>query len=374
MSRIGSVYLLIVGLAAAGCGGELDDQSGGPGIDPNAAPKTMFESAVQPIMMAACNVCHTGNAAGPPFMAPMPDVYSTVKAWPGLVGPSPQGSKIYMKGMHEGPGFTPAQAMIVAQWINAEAMASHGNPDGGGSAPMIAPFAPTPGTNTVDLSALGPGLAGATMKFDASISGAGLSMAALSITAPATTGVHVVHPLFTVYPMAGGATPDPVDSFSGLDQTINMGASGQIGPGTLILTSFQLGDKIGVVFQKLDATNPPGGTDGGTVGGGGCKDVTDFTADAKPPLSQTCVTCHGGNNAGAQSALDMSRVNDTSATGQAAACAQLLNKVTPATPAASRIFQVTMPGSTAVHPFQFPDQNSFNAFQNMVSQWIVHEQ
>jgi hypothetical protein len=373
MSRTGRVYLLI-GLFAAGCGGELDDMSNGPGIDPNAAPKAMFETAVQPIMMQTCNVCHTGNAAGPPFMAPMPDVYSTVKAWPGLVGSSPQASKVYMKGMHEGPGFTPMQAMIVAQWINAEAMANRGgNPDGGGST-IIAPFIPQPGSNTIDLGTLGPGLAGATLKFDASISGAGLSMASLSITAPATTGIHVVHPLFTVYPQSGPAAPDPVDSFSGLDQTINMGATHMIGPGTLILTSFHLGDKIGVVFQTLAATNPPGGTDGGTGGGGGCKDVTDFTADAKPPLSNTCVTCHGGNNAGAQSALDMSRVNDTSADGQAAACAQVLNRVTPATPAQSRIFQVTAPGSTAVHPFKFPDQTTFNAFQNMVSQWIVREQ
>jgi hypothetical protein len=71
----------------------------------------------------------------------------------------------------------------------------------------------------------------------------------------------------------------------------------------------------------------------------------------------------------------MSRVNDTSAAGQAAACAQVLNRVTPANPAGSRIFQVTAPGASAlVHPFQFPDQTSFNAFQTMVSQWIVREQ
>src|SRR5262249_45004348 len=151
-------------------------------------------------------------------------------------------------------------------------------------------------------------------------------------------------------------------------------ASGTVGPGTLILTGFKLGDRIGVVFATLAATNPPGGTDGGTGGGGGCKDVPDFTADAKPPLSNICVMCHGGANAGAQSALDMSRVNDTTAAGQAAACAQVLNRVTPANPAQSRIFQVTAPGSAAVHPYKFPDQNSFNAFQTMVSQWIVREQ
>jgi hypothetical protein len=372
MRRIGTVYLLIV---AVGCGGELDDMSSGQGIDPNAAPRQMFETAVQPIMMQTCNVCHTGMAAGPPFMAPMPDVYSTVKAWPGLIASSPQGSKIYNKGTHEGPAFTPSQLMIVATWITAEAKAGS-NPDGGaGGMPIVPPFTPQPGSNSVDLGALGAGLAGTKMTFDATISGAGLQLAALQIVAPASTGVHVVHPLFTVYPMTGAAAPDPVDSFSGLDQTVAMGQSGALGPGTLILTSFKLGDRIGVVFQKLDATNPPGGNDGGTTGGGGCKDVTDFTADAKPPLSNTCVTCHGGNNAGAQSALDMSRVNDTSAGGQAAACAQVLNKVTPANPAASRIFQVTAPGaSQAVHPFQFPDQNSFNAFQTMVSQWIVREQ
>jgi hypothetical protein len=327
-------------------------------------------------MMQACNVCHTGAAAGPPFMAPMPDIYTTLKAWPGLIGPSPQGSKIYMKGQHEGPAFTPGQAMRVATWLNAEAAAGSGGNDGGvGGAPLIPPFMPQPGTNTVDLGSLGPGLAGAKLQFDASISGAGLQLASLQIIAPASTGVHVAHPLFTVYPQSGSPLPDPVDSFSGLDQTIPAGMPGTIGPGTLILTSYKLNDRIGVVFEKLAATNPPGGMDGGTGGPGGCKSVMTFTASAKTPLSNTCVTCHGGANAGAQSALDMSRVNDTSTDGQTAACAQVLNKVSPATPAQSRIFQVTAPGaSAAVHPFQFPDQNSFNAFQTMVSQWIVREQ
>ena len=376
MRRTGTVYFFIFGLLAAGCAGELEDMSSGL-PDPNAAPKQMFESSVQPIMRQVCQVCHQGGptAPGPPFMTPMPDVYSTIKVWPMLIGTSPQASKLYMKGMHEGPAFTPTQATIVAFWINAEASAHHGNGDGGPGMPVLPPFAPQPGPNSIELGALGPGLAGAKLQFDATISGAGLQMAALQIVAPATTGVHVVHPLFTVYPQGGTPKPDPVDSFSGLDSTIPMGGHGQLGPGTLILTNFHLGDQLGVVFQAIAATMPPGGGDGGTGGpGGGCKDVGSFTANAKPQLGGICITCHGGQNPGALSALDMSRVNDTSADGQAAACAQVLNKVTPATPAQSRIFQVTVPGSQAVHPFQFPDQNSFNAFQTMVSQWIVREQ
>src|SRR5215471_15026849 len=206
MRRIGTVYLLIL---AVGCGGELEDMSSGGGIDPNAAPRRVFEHSVQPIMMQTCNVCHQGMAAGPPFMAPMPDIYSTVKAWPGLVGGSPQGSKIYTKGTHEGPSFTPGQLNIVGQWITAEAKAGSGNPDGGaGGMARIPPFTPQPGANSVDLGSLGPGLAGAKMNFDATISGAGLQLAALQIVAPPSTGVHIVHPLFTIYPQTGSPAPD----------------------------------------------------------------------------------------------------------------------------------------------------------------------
>ena len=40
----------------------------------------------------------------------------------------------------------------------------------------------------------------------------------------------------------------------------------------------------------------------------------------------------------------------------------------------SQLLQVTMPMSMANHPYQFPDQPSFDAFSTAVTQWITKEQ
>ncbi|HJZ86373.1 MAG TPA: hypothetical protein VKN99_14430 [Polyangia bacterium] len=371
MRGAGSVCLLI---AFVGCGGDFIAAIGAPDHGGGGA-RGMFERSVQPILDGTCAVCHRGviGSAGPPFLLPMPDEYSTVMVWPGLVGDSPQSSKLYIKGQHEGPDFTPAQKDLVATWIIAEAMARLGGSDGGASGPTLPPFVPALGSNTRDLSALAPGLDGAALSFVASVSGAGLELTVLGVVAPATTGVHVVHPLFIVLPQSGSPKPDPVDSFYGLDQTVPAGGHRLLGPGTLILTSYKAGDSIAIAFQALAATNPPDLPDGGSSGGG-CKNVPSFTANARPQLQNICVTCHGGANPMANAALDMSHVPDDSPTGQAAACAQVRNKVTPSMPATSRIFQVTAPGFAGGHPFQFPDAGSFAAFEQMVSQWIASEQ
>jgi hypothetical protein len=353
-----------VGSGGAGGGAGGAGGSGGTGSD----PKAIFESTVQPILDAACHACHTAGGAGPGFLVPSPDEYSAVKSWPGLLGPTPAQSKLYTKGQHEGPALTPEEATTVAAWINAEAAANQMMPDAGMPAPAIAPFMPTMGANTIDLSPLGPTLTGAQLRFSASMGASGLSLSMLQLVAPTMTGVHAVHPLFTVYPATGDPQPDPADSFQGMDMTVAAGQTQTVGPGFLLLTNYQSGMLISVAFDTFAPA-----TGGGTPSGG-CKNVGNFTNDAKAPLQANCTSCHGGANASAVAAVDMTRVGDATAAGQAAACAQVRNRTTPATPAMSDIFIQTAPNSATGHPFRFASTTASNAFQQAVTPWIVSEQ
>src|SRR5207249_2204331 len=99
------------------------------------------------------------------------------------------------------------------------------------------------------------------------------------------------------------------------------------------------------------------------------------TSNVQPPLAASCVTCHGGSDSTATNALDMRRVTDTSLSGQAVACAQLLNRVDLVTPAMSQIFLNTVPGNTTNHRlrYQFPNSTTYDAFVAAVTPWIVKE-
>ncbi len=87
-----------------------------------------------------------------------------------------------------------------------------------------------------------------------------------------------------------------------------------------------------------------GGADGRT--NGGCKDVTSFSANAVGLLKQNCQGCHGGNNAQAKGAVDMSALNSD----EAAACSQVKNRVSPANVGSSQLFITTDPGATPLTP------------------------
>src|SRR6185369_14664551 len=83
-------------------------------------------------------------------------------------------------------------------------------------------------------------------------------------------GVHIVHPLFAVNPVGQMPEPDPVDSFSNVDQYFNPGEKGTLGPGTLILTNWQPSAKLSLAFEKVEIIVPmsmDAGSEGGTTGG-----------------------------------------------------------------------------------------------------------
>ena len=56
-----------------------------------------------------------------------------------------------------------------------------------------------------------------------SLKATGPSIDNLQLVASASTGVHVSHPLFVIWDQNLDPTPDPVDSFSNLDETVYAG-------------------------------------------------------------------------------------------------------------------------------------------------------
>jgi len=66
-----------------------------------------------------CAGCHGERGCCSKFLAP--DMYTTLKSWPRLIGTSPSRSLFYTKGDHEGPGFPRKEAKVIAEWIRAEA-------------------------------------------------------------------------------------------------------------------------------------------------------------------------------------------------------------------------------------------------------------
>ena len=154
------------------------------------------------------------------------------------------------------------------------------------------PFVPVIGANSIDLSVIDATLAGQKITFTAKMVGTTLELTAINIVAAAGMGVHVVHPLWVTWDAMMTPTPDPVDSFSNLDETVMGGQTAPMGPGTLFLPNFASTAMLNVVFATIEAKS--GSADGGT-GTLGCKSVASWTTDTKPQLTNNCTSCHGGS-------------------------------------------------------------------------------
>lgn len=363
--------IAILSLAASGClGSALTNGDGGAGggsggtgggpVDMTPDVAGMFYSQVQPILVPACGGCHgmTGTAA-PAFMLATPDMLQNILSYPGIVGASPARSRLYAKGAHEGPALTPDQQTVVGNWITFY-NANRPMTDGGGK-PTIAPFSPQmTGTNTIDLSALDASLTGQKLTFTAKMVGTSIQLSSIKLVTPATIGIHVVHPLFVVWDQNLNPTPDPIDSFSTLDQTVYAGSSGTLGPGTLILPNFASGNLVNVVFTTIETKM--GSADGGVISG--CKNLTMFVQNVKPLLQQnTCSTnCHVGGTPTAGLAFD--------ATPDSQLCINARSEIDTTTPANSKLLTRPDPALGNGHPQKV---NPFTAFQTAVTNWINAE-
>jgi len=288
-------------------------------------------------------------------------MYSSVMEWPSLVSLKvPGASSLLTKGAHSGPPWQLEQATTIREWIDAEALLA---PEDEGVLETT-PFVPVLGENSIDLA--GIGLAGATITFRMEPLSSGMYMSRMSLNA-ATEGVHVVHPTFV--PWDGDTpNPDPVDRFSSVDLYAGAQESVSLGGGTLILVNINSSAPISVRFGVAEVSNQ-----GDTVLAG-CADVPSFTANAQPQLNQYCTSCHGGGNAGATAATDMTSLTDLTPEGQAAACGQILSRVNLLDPNNSSIFLAPEPQSALGHQFKLPDNNTFLAFRSALLTWVSAEQ
>jgi hypothetical protein len=370
------------GGGAGGAGGAMGGGGGdgGPVVDPGRA---LFESTVQDAMVKECGTCHKlGGISDKPFLS-APDYYDSITHWPNAIV-TPASLSVLLThppetshGGGQAPDYTPALKAKVVAWLQFEA--DHlPKPDGGG-APQVTPFKPYIGAfNAVYLDALGPDFASSSITFNAEELPEGstkptlLHLSNLEIHPATGVQLHVVHPLFTVYPSADEALPDTADSFSGFDLTfplVNVPPDQALlfGTGELILTKWIKGARLGIAFEKIEAIKS-----GGTVSA--CKQVAKFQAEVVPQLKTLpCFSqCHNGMLLQAQQQMDLSNID---AMPPDDACAQVRARITPGDPANSQILQVTDPHYMGVHGFKFQgNQNNYNSFKAAVTPWILAEQ
>ena len=342
-------------------------------------PKPLFD-ALEPDLVAACGSCHEpGGVADRPFLAP-PDRYQSIISWPGVIT-KPSTNSILLThpisgSSHPGknldaPDLKTTLYPKVQAWLAAEA-AAIANPVDMQKA-QIAPIAPIMGFNAIYLDALDPSFAGMAITFNAdALTNSTIKLSDIEVHTTTKEGIHIVHPIFVVYPVAKMPDPDPVDSFNGFDSFFAQDTSTTLGPGTLLLDNWAVDGKLSIVFEKIELYTMSTGNGGGgsTSSGSGCKALTDFTTSAAPQFQQRCFGCHGGANAMAMAAVDMSQLMSNAGV----ACAQIKARVKPTDAANSQIFITTDPAGNAAHPFKFGGSTTqFNSFKTTVSTWITKE-
>ena len=337
-------------------------------------------TAMQADLMNACGTCHdVAGLADTPFLAG-PDRYQSFVSWPGMVASTPDQSILLTHAMtgkgHVGtnldsPALVDTLLPKVKVWLAEEAKTFVEPPQ---QIPHIEPFAPIIGFNAVYLEPLGKDFVGMAVTFSADLlSDSTLELSNIEVHPTSKAGVHMVHPLFVMHPVAKEPIPDPVDSFSNVDQSFDIGKSGTLGPGTVVLVNWPKDARLSLAFETIEVIlpNDPDAGDGGMPPTGGCKNVQAFIDNARVPFQQRCLGCHGGGNGQASAAMDLSALADD----PAKACAQAKNRVNPGDPPASQIFVTTNPNGNAAHPYKFGGSaDAFNTFRGDVSTWIAAEQ
>lgn len=356
-----------------------EGEGGGKPQEPTPNGGEAMFRALENELFEACGGCHdAGGIANTPFLAG-PDRYQTAMSWPGVVTKPASASSLLTHavkgGGHSGAnldseGSATTLLPAVTEWLEEEARGIADAPVDSG--PRVAPFAPIMGFNAVYLDGLGEDFRGMALTFTASLlTDDALILTQIQVHPTTQLGVHMVHPLFVVFPKGGEPEPDPIDSFSNLDQRFDPGVSGSLGPGTMVMTNWLEDGKLSVAFETIEALGDTGGGEGGgSSGGGGCTDVAAFQASAEPALGVCAGTCHSGQDGQATAAVDMTALGSDAAS----ACAQVKNRVNVSDPAASQLFVTTDPGGNAAHPYKFNGNDAdFAAFRDQVTAWIAAE-
>ncbi|CAN5412857.1 hypothetical protein BH09MYX1_BH09MYX1_33160 [soil metagenome] len=345
-------------------GGDWGNGGGGPtynaegGVTP--VQVKLFQS-LEKDFVAKCGSCHqngTGGVVTQVFLKG-PDVYTTIKNYPGIVSDDIYGSKLLNRPANhpvaslQDPGNEALLGQVTA-WLSAEAVAIK-------ATPLPTTDIVDPMSGSVDLTKAG--IAGAKIVFTPSVTGTTLRLNDVRLQAPTTSGIHVASPTFVIIPTTGPEVSNT--TFSTSDLSVPAAGTATIGT-VLYAFNFPSGAKIRIQFQKIEAATVAA-TDAGSSASS-CKAQADFTNTARPVLQANCANCHGGNNANATAAFDMTKL----ASDPAAACTQARFKINLADKNNSNILLAPLANSGLGHPVK-PFGNTGAAGYQSILTWVNKE-
>jgi len=397
------------GLLGAGCLGEaaqcqgcvnnkndagviIGDSDGAVAAAPDLAVNLQaeFETKVQALLLTDCGGCHAqAGGSFPGFLAATAtsSVYNTFTNFPGLIGYTPETSRILTKDFggatgHPAPTYhmtstyTPsaelqAHAVVIADFItlyNANGGRTVAVDSDMGTKTRIMPVLPTMGSvNTLELGQLDPMFTGMTVTFTPSLVGSTqIKLGDVKMKATATAGVHVKSPVFARYAAADLNVAVDIDySMLGSDITAYMGSEVTFGTGILIF-SYTAGEYLGLSFELIE--QKAGSSDMGPAVGS-CKNVAGFTAFKGQLTGGAGINCTNCHNAGVGG---FSTGGFNMAANDATSCAGTLLNVVPATPNTSPIYlEVTDPGRA--HAGGKLAAGAATTFLNQMTTWLNGE-
>lgn len=388
---------IIVALSFTGCSGLItgDDGSGGgsgSGTPEQQVALQKWNTDAYPIFANACSSCHGGsNALAPWFLkANTPaEMRTLLLGWtsPVVVNvQAPDQSRVLLKGAHEGAqALDPTQVLAISGWIMAERDAANAGTTSAelttAKVDVLTCSGGTPGDascpiNTIKLDHL----VGASISFVAQAYGNDLYLSDIFLKA-STDGVYLDHPLFVSWPVAGDEIVDNLDRFSATK--LNLAATtatpicpgpscDHIGAGAAIFVGFSSANKLSITFKVLEPVHPDTSTPPPPAGCG-TNGFASFLTNMKPVLTGLCAGCHGGGNAGAKGAMDLSGLASTTDNNT---CHQVRLHIDTATPANSTVLRPPN-GLDAAHPAQGKLTTATNPtlvnFTNAVKTWATVE-
>ena len=361
------VGLLLAGSALSlGCPPPIIAEDADAGVeDPALDPRGLFETTVKNDIVAGC-ACHqlTYNGVAPFFSSG--SEYATITTYQNgrFLTTNPDVSLLLTKGQHMGPALEASLATRVRTWLQAESVAR-----GSQGSPTTPTVAIRNGDFYISLQTLvNDPLAKITFRLD-SFGAQSYRISNLKMTSGPTGDVHLKHPRFIIF-SATGATPDPSDALSNVDQTTTASMTANIGAGTVLLSNLPATTaRLALAFQTVEKLN--GNTTIVT-----CKNFANFYPAVTSKLATCAAICHSPTGSDprfsqANGAFNMSAAQGTDMAGLQQLCVYSLARLNMANIAQSVLITQAQPaasGGTANHPYKL-DSVSFPPYQNVVTTW-----